>query len=269
MRKPGRKGFTLVEVLIAMVVGGLLLTFGYALLDMAGKAYHQVSGHEDGELQMKKLSRQLQRDLTGSTSDSIVTAQVPDPVGFAGDAVSCMSVQAGVDARGLACTKEGGDPYWQRNIVYYVARPLGDTCAGGADADGYEDMCPHKVAIRKVIDTGDPTVPLPAGDPANDIEEPLPGLSDYLTRPAADYALTPMYSEPGNVTSVEVVAVNLLTMRVRRNPDPNVLGEVQIELRTFNQQGAQHTVNIGTTLLSGQDKRQTHIISCFPRNRGL
>ena len=40
-----------------MVVGVLLLTFGYALLDMAGKAYHQVSGHEDGELQMKKLSQ--------------------------------------------------------------------------------------------------------------------------------------------------------------------------------------------------------------------
>lgn len=269
MSRAGKSGFTLPEILVAMVVAGLVLSFGWTIFDMAGRAYRQVSGHEDGELQMKKLSRHLQRDLTGSTIDSVVVAQVPDPAGIAGDAVSCLSVQAGPEARGVACTDSGGEPYWQRNVIYYIARPLGDTCTGGADADGYEDMCPHKVAVRKVVDTGDPTLPLPDGDPANDNEEPLAGLTDYLTRPAANFSVAGMYSEPGNVTSVEVVAVNLLTMRVRKNPDPNAAGEVEVELRTFSEQGSQHTVNIGTQLLSGQDKRQTHLLSCFPRNRGL
>ena len=262
-----RGGFTLVEILIAMTIGIMVLGFGWALLDMATRAYHQVSGHEDGELQMKKLSRHLQRDLTGSTVAGIQVAQVPDPAGIASDAVGCLSVQAGADARGAACTKEGGEPYWQRNIVYYVARPLGDPCAGGVDADGYEDTCPHKVAVRKVIDTEDATLPLPDGDPVNDIEAPLASLAAYLTRPAANFSVAAMYGEPESVTSVEVIAVNLLSMRVRQDPTGSAPGEVQIELRTFNELGARKTVEIGTTLLSGSDKRQTHVISCFPRNR--
>ena len=261
-----RRGFTLPEILVAMTVASLLFAFGYALLDMATRSYHQVSGHEDGELQMKKLSRQLQKDITGSTTVGIQTAPVPDPAGKAGDAICFLSLQADDNARGPACTDDGGTPFYQRNVMYYVARPQGDTCAGMADADGFEDSCPHKIAIRKVVDSDRPTQPLPAGDPANDTEEPLADLSPYLTRPAPNYNITPMLAEP-DVTSVEVIAVNILTMRVRMAPDPTVPGEVQIELRTFNEQGSRKTVRLGQELLSGKDKVQTHVVSSFPRNR--
>jgi hypothetical protein len=252
--------------MVAMLVAGLLLTFGYALLSMAIKSYHHISGHEDGELQMKRLSRQLQKDLTASSTSGIQIVSVPDPAGSAGDAVCFLSLQAGDDARGPACTDDGGNPFYQRNVLIYVARPLGDPCPGASDPDGYEDSCPHKVAIRKVIDSGDATEPLPAGDPANDGEEPLDNVAEYLTRPAGNLSVASMLAEP-KVTSVEVIAVNILTMRVRLNPDSNALGEVQVTMRTFSEQGSRGTLQSGPTLLSGQDKTQSHVVSCFPRNR--
>jgi prepilin-type N-terminal cleavage/methylation domain-containing protein len=269
MRKNSRKsrplGFTLPEIMIAMLIASVLFGFGYALLDMSSKVYHQVSGHNDGELQMKKLSRRLQKELVPSNIDSVRIEPVADTAGNASDAVSMLSLNSTARANGPVCTTVAGEPYWQRNVLFYLARPLGDTCTPQADVDGYEDACPHKVAIRKVIDSGVTTEPLPAGDPVNDMEEPLDSLAPFLTRPPGNYNVTGMLGEPG-VTDVEVVAVNLLSMRVSLDPEPNSPGEVFIELRALNEEGARQTVVIGSTLLSGTGKTLTQILSCFPRN---
>ncbi len=261
----GPDGFTIAEVLIATVVASLLLTFGYALLHMSGTVYKQVSGHDDGALQMKKASRHLHRDLVSSHAGSVRVTPVAGPGGLAGDAVSALTAHEGDDGRGTVCTTTGGNPYWQRNVLYYLTRPQGDPCSGVQDADGYEDACPHKVLVRKVIDLAPATFPLPTGDPANDMEEPLESAAPYLTRPTQNLSVSSMLSEPG-VTDVEVVAINLLTMRVRQNPDPNINGEVQIELRAFNEEASRRTVQIGATTLSDKDRMLTHIFSCFPRN---
>lgn len=265
MRKYGASGFTLVEILIAMVMAGMLFGFGYALLDMSARVYHQVSGHNDGELQMKKLSRRLQKELVASKFDAIKTAPVADTAGTASDAVSMLSLNSTDRANGPVCTTVAGEPFWQRNVLFYLARPLGDTCTPQADAGGYEDVCPHKIAIRKVIDSGVTTEPLPAGDPVNDMEEPLDNLAPYLTRPSSNYDVTAMLAEPG-VTDVEVVAVNLLSMRLSLDPEPDSPGEVFIELRALNEEGAGRGVAVGKTPLSGTGKVLTQILSCFPRN---
>ena len=262
---PGRRGFTLPEIMIAMLLTVVLFGFGYALLNMSSSVFHQVSGHDDGELQMKKISRRLQKDLVASNIDSVRLAPVTDTAGVASDAVSMLTMKRDDNANGEVCTTEAGEPFWQRNIIYYLVRPQGDACAPQADADGYEDACPHKVAIRKVVDSGVATEPQPAGDPVNDSEEALDNLAPYLTRPPADYDVSTMLGEPG-VTAAEVVAINLLSMRITQDPEPDAPGEVYIELRAFNEEDARNKIPVGTILLSNTGKAFTQVLSCFPRN---
>lgn len=260
-----RRGFTLPEVLITMTVGTILLAGGYFMITMASDTYRHISGHEDGALQMKKASRQMQVDLLGSFSAATGVHAAPGPGGTNGDAVVLLSSRKEDRADGATCVTATGAPYWQRNIIYYPAIPTGDTCAGGVNGDGYEDMCPHKVVIRKVVDSGPPTRPAEDGGiPAADKEELLTDVSTYLTRPSG-LGTTAMLSEPG-VTSAEIVATNLLTIRAEKDPDPNAPGEVKVTFQAFNEDVGSRTTAIGTTNLGNHAKTQTHVLSVFPRN---
>lgn len=256
-----RRAFTLPEVLVTMTVGTILLAGGYFMINMASDTYRHISGHEDGALQMKKASRQMQVDLLGSFSAATAVFPSPGPAGLSGDAVVMLSSRTEDAADGPTCGTSEGAPYWQRNIIYYPARPTGDSCAGGVNGDGYEDMCPHKVVIRKVVDSGAPTNP---NLPVTNKEELLANIAPYLTQPAG-LGVTGMLSEPG-VTDVEIVATNLLTMRAEKDPDPNAPGEVKVTFQAFNEDVGSRTTAIGTTNLGNHAKTQTHVLSVFPRN---
>ena len=262
------RAFTIAETLIAATVGLALLLAGYAMLEMASGVYHKVSGHQDAALQLKRASQEIQGEIVASIfrdptpTVQILREQAAGPVGFSSDAICFLSAGTGADARGEVVNTESGPSYWQRNIIYYLAQPLGDPCPGLVDADGYEDACPDKVLIRKVVDSGPPTTDtLPVADK----EEVLATMAPYITRPAADLDVSGMMGEPG-VTSVEVVAVHLLTMRVELEPEPNAPGEVKVTLRAFDEEASQKTKQAGPQLLSGHRNTLSHVFSAFPRN---
>lgn len=248
-----------------MVVSFLLIAAGYAILYMSGDVFKSVSGNDDASLQLRKAIRHLNRDLVASYYPEVLIEQVPGARGVVGDAVCMLSCSAGDDARGPVSLTESGAPFWQRNVLFYIALPQGDTCTGGPDADGYEDMCPHKVLIRKVIDSDPATLPLPDGNPTSDEEVLLTSLSLYLTRPTARLGTGAMLSEPG-VTYAEVVAADLLTMRVEREPEPDAPTEILVTLRAFNELAGQKNTNIGSALLTNHPKTRTQLLSTFPRN---
>lgn len=261
-------GFTLAELLIAMTVAFVLVGGGYFMLNMATDVYRKVSGHEDGALQMKKAARQMQVDLLAGniSADAMQVTPKAGPVGNTGDAVWMLSTASGVEADGATCANESGEPYWQRNVIYYPARPTGDTCAGLVGAGGYEVACPHKTILRKVVDTGNPSIPLSDTNTVVEQEELLAvgALSSYLTRPAG-LLTAPMLSEP-NLGMVEIVSVNLLTMRIETDPDPNAPGEIKVTYQAFNELSGSRTTNVGSTDLTNHAKTLTHMISVFPRN---
>lgn len=270
MRKT--RGFTLIEIMIATGIATALLLAGYAMVNMAADVYKRISGHEDAALQLKRASRRIQTDLlasrytdpsTGSTD--LYTETVPGfGTGFLGDAICFLTLNTSPDAKGPAdVDRETGAPFWQRNIIYYTTIPTADPCTGGPDADGYEDRCPHKILIRKVVDnipaTG-PWVPPPA---VPSVEETiLPTMAGLLGRPAT---LNLSAMETGQVEDAELIATNLLKMRVEVDP-AGVQGEVLVTLQAFNEPSAQRVTNVGSTPLSNHAKTLTHVISVFPRN---
>lgn len=259
-----KTGFTLPELLIAMTVAFVLIGAGYFMLHMATDVYRQISGHEDGALQMKKAARRIQVDLLASNANLTNTSIVAGPVGNSGDAVWMLSAASGDEASGSTNATETGSPYWQRNVIYYPARPQGDTCPGIVDGDGYEDGCPHKTILRKVVDSGASTSPLPTGNPAADKEELLPTVTPYLTRPSG-LGVAGMYGEPG-ITDVEIIAINVLSMRVEKDPDPNAPGEIKVTFKTFNEEVGSKKTNVGSVNLGNHAKTLTHVVSVFPRN---
>lgn len=265
MKKMGvKRGFTLPELMIAMTVALVLIAAGYFMLNMATNVYRQISGHEDGALQMKKAARRIQVDLLAGNPALASTSVSGGPLGNSGDAVWLLSSASGDEASGSTCVTETGSPYWQRNIIYYPARPQGDTCSGTLDADGYEDGCPHKTILRKVVDSGVATQPLPTGNPAADKEGLLPGVAAFLTRPNG-LGVAGMLGEPG-ITDVEIVAINLLSMRVEKDPEPNSPGEFKVTFQAFNEEVGRREVNVGSTNLGNHAKTLTHVVSVFPRN---
>jgi prepilin-type N-terminal cleavage/methylation domain-containing protein len=259
-----RRGFTLVEILIASSVLMLLLGGGYMVVSMAGTVYKRISGHEDGALQLKRASRYMYKDLLQAFFNHVEVELVP---GNQSHAVGLLSAEVGDDAKGGFIYDQDGAPLWQRNVIYYLAAPTADTCSMAPNADGIDDRCPHKMLIRKCVDSPAPNDPTddPLGPPrVFDLpEQTLVSLQTYLTDPIG-FSTSAMMGEP-DLTAAEIISTNLLCMKVELNPDPNFPKEVRIELKAFNSLASGHT-NIGTSPLGNHEKTITHMISVFPRN---
>ena len=263
--RPRRRGFTLVEIMIAGSVLMILLTGGYLVVSMSGTVYKRISGHEDGALQLKRASRYIYKDLLQAFFDHVKVELVP---GAQSQCVGMLSAQEGNDARGGFIYDQDGAPLWQRNVIYYLAAPTGDTCTMTPNADGIDDVCPHKMLLRKCVDSPpvNDTTDDPMGPPRTfDLpEQTLVSMQTYLTRPNG-YSTGAMLGSEPDLTNAEVISTNLLSMKVELNPDPLYPKEVRIELKAFNALAAAN-INIGTTSLGNHAKTITHMISVFPRN---
>lgn len=251
--------------MIASSITIVLMVAGYFILATFSQAFKRVDGHNDVTLQMKRATRNISKDLKTSFFDATRVEQVPGVGGFDGDALAALTAGAGVEARQGAATDEDGAPFWQRNVIYYPIRPQGDTCVGAADADGYDDVCPHKMLLRKVVDSPPATSPMPPGVPLTDTEVLLTSLLPYLTRPSS-LTLGPMLAAEPDLKFAEVVCTNLLSMRVRREPDPQYPGEIEVTLTAFNEGASDRTFNTGQAHLTGHQNVVTQVISVFPRN---
>lgn len=267
-RTRSRLAFTIPELSISMFVLGLMMLAGFFLLQTAQTSFVKVGGNEDATLQLRRATRYMQRDIIASGTSKCAVYNVPGSLsGSSGgfDSIAIGVLSCSINAEGDSVTKPGGEVYWQRNVLYYLTVPIGDTCNGGLESlYNCDDRCPHKVLIRKVIDRPPATAPTDSPMNADEVVLSNAEVIPYLTRPSGT-SVGAMLSEP-NVTGVQVVANKLLSMRSFINPDASIPGEIRVVLQAFNAQAASKTTAIGTASLSGSDFTLTQTISLFPRN---
>ena len=253
---------TLIELTLVMGLLTLFLLVGYAMLKMADKVFHQVSGNEDASMQLKRAARMLQKDTIATNFVDMGATNVPAhlPGGALDGSAICM-LSACQNGIGDMVTNDGGDTYWQRNILYYVIVPQGDPCQGGADAKGFDDRCPHKLLIRKIIDMP-PTTTNDLNPATEEVVLTPAGMVPFLTRPVGRVDISNLLGET-NVTQVDLVARGMVTMQVRLAP--NYPNEVEITLTALNQDRGQK-LSIGVVPLTGRAELLTNQMSIFPRN---
>lgn len=260
-----RRGVTLLELVVGFTlfsVVGLLLVGAFFY---STKAWRGLSGSSSAQLALRKGQTVLQRDLRRTSYASVRVAPSTASLGIAdGDAVWFLSAIDPVT--GEFMRKSDGTPFWQRNILYYITVPnnhnsvFGTACSGGADAQGYEVQCPHKVLIRKVLDSGTVT------DPTDESTEEQPmaaaDITPYLTRPNGT-DVSAMTGEVG-LSSVNIAASGLLSFRVQLAPDPQYDNEVRMRLLACAIEAARREVAVGTVPLSGNRFTLDYSLSVFP-----
>lgn len=69
------RGFTLIEVLMALAILGLIVGISYAALTPAGEGFRIIAGERDRQAIQAWLSRQLERDLAGMTQSHVADAR--------------------------------------------------------------------------------------------------------------------------------------------------------------------------------------------------
>ena len=250
-------------MMVGMFVFGILMVVTAMAVRRSTTVWERSSGSSTAQLEMRKAHAALMVDLERTESE--VTKTSPGPItlsGRDGDAIWFLSPM--VAGESTPARTDDGRPFWQRNILYYLVIPnnhqalYGLTCTGGADAQGYESRCPHKVLVRKVIDAGPTTSNVPGTPP----ETLLNDVSAYLTRPNG-FDVSTMYSEPGaKVEDVKIVAQGLTSFRATMGGSPQWPGEVLLEVRAARVEEARRTARIGVDPLDQWTQALT--FSVFP-----
>lgn len=233
-----KRGFSLIEMAISVALVSILLSLLAYALRNSQKLWSQTSGSSDVQQQLRRAEVSLRRDLQlASTSWATSRVGPQQGPGFSGDAFWFLTPE--IDASGEVARKFNGSPLYQRNVLYYLTVPHDDSCAGALGPDNYDDRCPHKTLIRKLIDSGAPSTP---GDENH--EEQLMSatqINAYLTRPNG-VQVSHMKSE-SNVKLVSLVARQLLWFRVNASPPP-----LQFELRATNLVRGSRELRSGSSL---------------------
>ena len=246
--------------MVGFAIFGILILILGAAVSQSSRVWARASSSSNSQLELRKAYAPLSLDLQQTHFQHVrQSTSTVSLAGFDGDALWFLS---SIDPNtGEAIRNAQGEPLWQRNILYYAVVPSGHaqlygfTCAGAADPSGYESRCPHKVLIRKVIDSGAPTTPADEVNP----EELLPDVNQYLTRPVG-FDLSAM-AEPG-LESVGIESRELLGFRVRIGANPQWPNEVALSLQAAKTKQAQKTRQIGTDSLEGFIQRFS--FSVFP-----
>jgi hypothetical protein len=254
--------------MITLVLFSLIGLLSYAFLTYGVQLRRRIDSSGDAAQVLRKAQYELERDLLRAPRGEIAMADVPDQLGGGGKSGRAIAFRTAMSpGTGQFCQKPDGTPFWQANIIYYLAVPsghdglVGQSCDGGAGPEGYDDRCPHKVLIRKVIDVDPPTAP---DSPLADEEQPLTDLAQYLTQPAT-LDLSSMESEP-SVVDVKLVAQPLLWFGARLNPSGMLPGEVEIDLRSVMLADAQKKVNLGSTPLADDPLALQQVFNVVPQN---
>lgn len=243
-----KRGFSILEVLTAAGLLTLVTLVALVALRQTVRVWHNISGRDQASLQLRRAALRLERDACRASTAQMGLQPGPASLpggGSDGDVFWFLTPVAG---DGEVYQLSDNSPFFQKQILYYLVVPQGvDSLAGGpvnagSDADGYEDRCPYKLLIRKVIDLGS------AADPTDEatLETLLTDPAPYLTRPNG-FEVNFMLSEPG-VEEVEVVANHLLQFRVRRGVDH--ARELEFDLRAVRIDEARREVGLGPVSLA-------------------
>lgn len=264
MKNKSRSGYTILELMLAAaLMSGLLLVLGEAMRQ-SQTVFRTTSGTADASTELRSVSQRLRRELLQTKLSEVRTVDTPATFGGAPDGKAIWFL-SNVDASGVPRFTTGGAPFWHRNVIYYIRVPQGHAqlfgydCGGGAGPGGYDDRCPHKVIVRKEVDSGTLT-----NYPDEATVEPiLPAgtvTGSYLTRPSR-YDTSAMNSEPG-VVQAQVVGRLFLTFTAQETSS-----EVTADFRAVSLPRARKEAAIGTTSLFNKPFTYHFGLSVYPQAR--
>lgn len=224
-----RRGATLFEVIITTGLFSLMVIAMFLILRGGMRAWYNVESRQKAQRDLRRTNLRVLDDLKTTGYSRLDTKPWGQGKFGAnnGDALWFLSSQVPSSypapfAGSFARNPTSGEPVWQVNVLYYLAVPDDHTtCAGFADADGYDTGCPHKYLIKKVIDQTDQSAA--PNDPANAESLLTPAQVDaYLDSPTTAFNLNGMTTGAVVPGSVQIIADSLLTFRVERPSPPLV-----------------------------------------------
>lgn len=252
------RAFSLLELSVAAGVFSVLLIVVLALFNQSVAVWRTTSSTDAANRELRKVRTSLERDLQLSALDQVGRGQVSAHLGGGASDGEALWFLSPIDpATGQIVTDDEGNPVWQRNIVYYLIVPnnhagtFGSTCAGGADAHGYDDRCPHKVLVRRVIDR------VPATDPKDPATQetliPAGAIGPYLVQPDGfDLSAYP---------DARIVASNLLTFETTTGT-----ASVDVDVRALGIDEARREARVGVDPFYDSRFTEQHPFSVFPKN---
>ena len=278
MSKPvNKRGFTLIETLLSLGMFSVMAILLFQATRQGTQAWRNVETRFEAQMNLRRAEATLLQDLKGCSRASVNVTRVPS----GGDAVWFLTATntqvtfAGNETTGaIQRDPNDGTALWQRNVIYYLARPTaathndiskGTSCAADpSDTStlGTEDRyCPHKMLIRKVV-------ALPGF--SSTVAEPSigAGISAYLTEPLG-FSTANMLAEAfldnplaaPQPPAPKIVAPNLLSFRITR-----VGLFVQVDLRAVRILEAQKEVGVGVTPLDTSRYILQHQFLVLPSN---
>jgi hypothetical protein len=271
------KGFTVLELFVVLGIFSIMLTVTSMLLKQSVWVWTSGDSREDASSILRKARSALARDLNHADLEPaksgqlhFAQTQVPQSLG-GGDAIWFLSP---VDSNGEFAKDRDGYPFWQRNVLFYLAKPanhdemFATSCLAGDDPGG-DDFCPHKTLVRVVIDNPPVTEPLSppsAGNPSPATPElliPPEEISNYLMPPVGFDV--PALQDKEGVESVQIVATRLLWFKVAPSPGAPQAG-LEIDLRAAPLAEVSKQVAVGKTSLLEAPNTMRNLFSVFPKN---
>ncbi|MBX3170934.1 MAG: prepilin-type N-terminal cleavage/methylation domain-containing protein [Candidatus Eremiobacteraeota bacterium] len=199
-----RRGFTLLELSLASTLVAVVLTVASVLLYYGMRNWRQLDQTQDASFQLSKACRHLREELRQTSFNECRI----DHHGEMGDVVTFLSALD--ESGGEVLFQPDGSPFWQRNVMYYLIQPPGDTCQV---AD-----CSHKRLLRLSLDTGKAT---------NADSDPAVSQEDLLAEPLDKLR-----------ADAPVVAVNLKSLTIQLAPDPVAFPD-EVKVEVVGERGAQ------------------------------
>lgn len=271
------KGFTVLEMFTALAIFSGIMIVTTMLLKQSVWVWTAGDSREDASMVLSKARTALNRDLLQADLDpgdsgELHFGMTQTPAGLGGgDAVWFLSA-AGPD--GSFERNTDGLPHWQRNVLYYLAKPQGHdalykmSCSGGSNPNG-DDVCPHKMLVRVVIDNPPVTVPWPdppadggPGDVPEELIDPA-AIGSYLVAPDG-LSVASIMAQPG-VEEARIITTGLLWFKVAPAPGAPTAG-LEIDLRALAIKEASKIVPVGNVSVLNDPKTIHSVFSLFPNN---
>ena len=198
----------------------------YTLLDMGLDVWRRTESSQEASSQLQKARYALRRDLTAASLNELSILDSPE-----GSILWFLSPMD-TGSEELALDLDGA-PLWQRNVIYYTAVPEEHDTLFPGTCSGDPDVCPHKLLIRRELDTG---VTTHGNSPLGRAEELL-SEDDLLAE-----VLRPRNMVEGLDVNSSVVARNIFEFEVSLDPDN--WREVEIKVSGFHLEEAGKKVDL-------------------------
>lgn len=242
------------ELAVSLTIFGAILVMTTFILFQTKSAWVVNDSEEAAAVRLRGALASLQRDFEIASKENVSVAPVPGSLsggGKDGDAIWFLS-PIDPTTEQIARNSEG-EPVWQRNILYYLTVPLNHSaCEGSAGPDGYDEGCPHKVLVRKVINNGGAAGQTLLGD-----------ATPYLDRPYNEQ--TAPKGGGTKVETSEIVGTDLLWLQARPLAVGGV-GAYSIDARAVAIDSAQRIARAGPQKFAASPQTVYSQLSLRPRN---